>query len=682
MARPLMRRIAPLLSLVLLLLALLLIVPAPDSGAQEPGQVRLTLLSQTPWNTTYHPVNGRVVDVRLRAENLGDAPLPELSIGVTLYSRVLTRGAYEQSLVSDPVVVIDAETLPREGPLDPGASRDFEVAFTLDSAGLDPDQSGVYPLKVDLRSAGVSVGAIRTPVIFLVREPEIPLTLSWTFVLEHPIAFAPDGTFLDDSMEVALGPGGRLNGQIRALLELTARPTPPVIEVAVSPVLLTQLGRMRDGYVVSDPDGSREVAEGEGGAALAAQALADLRTVAATPGVRITAMPFSTPEIPALYGGTLGRDVGVQLERGRQVVGAFLQTTPVPGVLRPPGAALDDVSLRGIAAQGITTLLVGPTTIERTPQPLDLAGPATASLAGGVLGAIVPDPSTDAVIAATAGGDPVRAAQATLGELAAIWQERPGEARGIALLLGEDLPLPGPFFVSLARGVGTAPWLTPASTTDLLTAFPPLEPSVIATPSLRRFADSYVAQLKQARRRVDTLASMLPAESEDPARLDTLLLLAEARQFLSEPEEGLTFIDAVRGEVDAVLDALELQTIGTVTLTSESGGGIPVTVTNGADDTLKVTVRLLSRYLRETPTSDLELAPGSSETIRFQPQLRSAGRYEVLVQLVSPSGRPIEEQRITVRSTEYNRVALVITIGAALVLLMLWARRFLPRRNP
>jgi hypothetical protein len=30
----------------------------------------------------------------------------------------------------------------------------------------------------------------------------------------------------------------------------------------------------------------------------------------------------------------------------------------------------------------------------------------------------------------------------------------------------------------------------------------------------------------------------------------------------------------------------------------------------------------------------------------------------------------------------YNRIALVITIAAALVLLALWARRFLPRRTP
>jgi hypothetical protein len=669
-----MRRLAPLVLLVLLALIPL----APGSSAQEPAPVRLTLLSQTAWNST----SQRVLDLRFRAENLGETPLPELAIGVTLYARVLTRSAYEQSLSTDPLVVIDAETLAREGAIAPGATRDFEVSFALDSPGLDPDQSGVYPLKVEVRSGAVPLGAIRTPAIFLVREPEIPLDLTWTFVLHHPISFGPDGTFLDDSLAVALAPGGRLNGEIRALLELATTPSAPAVEIAVSPMLLTQLGRMRDGYSVLQDGSLHEVPEGEAGAALAAQAIEDLRAIAAGPSVRITAMPFSTPELPSLYGGGLGRDVQVQLDHGREVVGSFLQTTPVPGVLRPPGAALDDTTLRGVSALGVTTLLVGPVTVETPPQPLDLTGPATAGLNEGALSGIIPEPATDAIIAQLAPTDPVLAAQAALGELATIWQERPGEARGVAVTLGEDLVLPGPFFVPFSRGVSGAPWLTTRSPAELLVAFPPTETSELAAPSLRRFAGTYVSELKQARRRVDTLRSMLSAESDLPPQLDTMLLLAEARQYLSEPTPGLAFITAVRDAAEGIFASLTLDTVSTVTLTSESGGGIPVTVSNGADESLRVTVRLVSQHLRETLSSDLELAPDASETVRFQAQLRSTGRFPVRVQLVSPSGRVIDQESIVVRSTEYNRIALVITVGAALMLLVLWARRFVPRRTP
>lgn len=666
-----MRRFAPLITLVLLL-----VLPAPGSSAQETASIRLTLVSQTSWNST----SQRVFDLRFRAENVGDVTITELAIGVTLYSRVITRSSYEQSLITDPPLVIDAETLAREGELVPGAVRDFEVSFTLDSPGLDADQSGVYPMKIDLRSGLTSVGAIRTPAIFLVRQPELPLALSWTMVLHHPISFGPDGTFLDDSLEVALAPGGPIAGQIRSLLELSQLGS-AAIELAVSPVLLTQLGRMRDGYAVIDGTSVREVPPGQGGALLAAQALESLRAVADTPGIRISALPFSTPELPALYGGSLGHDVGTQLERGREVVGSFLQTTPVPGVLRPPGAALDDTTLRGLTALGITTVIVDPETVASSPQPLDLTGPATARLEAGALAAIDPDPSTEAITAAIAPEDPVLAAQAALGELATIWQERPGEERAVAVVLGEDAQLPGPFFVPFVRGVAGAPWLSPTPAVDLIATFPPLELSELAAPSVRRFGSAYVAELKRARRRVDTLSSMLPATSEEPTRLETMLLLAEARQFLSEPDEGLAFIDAVDQTVEDVFASLTIQSVETVTLTSESGGGIPVTVTNGSPEPLSLSVRLVSQHLRETLSEELTLPPGASETIRFQAQLRSTGRFEVRVQLVSPNGRVVKQEEIIVRSTEYNRIALVITIGAALVLLLLWARRFVPRRT-
>ncbi|MGA9162644.1 MAG: DUF6049 family protein [Actinomycetota bacterium] len=684
MARPTMRRLSPPV------LALLLVLWAPpSSSAQESPSVLLTILSQTSWNCpmataeltpaqqTWSCPTGRTLVLRFRAQNLGTTTLDELAIGVTLYSRVLSRSAYEASLVSDPTLVIDAGTLPREGVIEPGATRDFEVSLLLDS-GIDPDHSGVYPLKVDLRSGITSVAALRTPAIFLVRQPEIPLDLSWTFVLAHPITFAPDGTFTDPSLETALEPGGRLNGEIRALLELATDPSLTPVDVAISPVLLTQLGRMDDGYEVSDGGEVRRVQPGEGGAALAKQALEDLRAIAAAPNVEVTALPFSAPEIPSLYGGGLGRDVGVQLQRGREVASSFVGVQMPQEILRPPGAALDDATLRGLSAAGIRTLLVDPTTVELPEQPLGFAGPATTSLGDGSLAAIVPGSATDALLDSVVDEDPVRATQVLLGELTTIWQEQPGEARGIALLLGEDAPLPGPFFAPMARGIASAPWLAPANAAGFVVTFAPTDTSTLTSPSFRRFPTTYVASLKQARRRIETLRSMLPPSSLEPDRLDTMLLLAEARQFLTSTTDGLAFIEAARESVRATIDDLALDTVPSVTLTSESGG-IPVTVSNEGEHSLRFSVRLVSQWIREEPTAEVELGPGDSQTLRLQAELRSTGRFPVLVQMVSPSGRPIGHEALIVRSTAYNRVALLITIGAALVLVGLWAKRFVRR---
>jgi hypothetical protein len=159
-----------------------------------------------------------------------------------------------------------------------------------------------------------------------------------------------------------------------------------------------------------------------------------------------------------------------------------------------------------------------------------------------------------------------------------------------------------------------------------------------------------------------------------------MLLLAEARQFLSAPSDGLEFVGSVRDTVQGVLDELTLDIVPAVTLTSESGG-IPVTVSNGGADTLRVTVRVDSPNLREVPSQELEIGPGGSETLRFRAELRSTGRFDVLVQMLSPNGRVIGRETLVVRSTTYNRVALLITIGAALLLVGVWARRFVPRRT-
>ena len=690
MARPIMRRLSPLVLAFLFALPIVLLAPPPSSTAQESPSIRLTLLSQTPWNcptatsdlsseeADWSCAPGREFDLRLRAQNLGTEPLSELAIGVTLYSRVLSRSAYEASLVSDPSIVIDAGTLPRDGAIEPGETRDFEIPLLLEQ-GIDPEESGVYPVKLDLRSGITSVAELRTPAIFLVREPEIPLGLSWSFVLAHPIVFAPDGIFTDPSLEIALGPGGRLNGEIRGLLELASDPTAPPVDVAVSPVLLTQLGRMRQGYEVSVGGETRRVRAGEGGAALAEHALENLRTIAAAPNVEISALPFSAPEIPSLYGGGLGRDVVVQLERGREVASTFVGTEMVEGILRPPGAALDEPTLRGLSAAGIRTLLVGPSTVELPEQPLGFAGPATTSLGDGSLAAIVPEPSSDAVLTSVVAEDPVLAAQVLLGEITTIWQEAPGEERGIALVLSEDALLPGPFFPPLVRDVAAAPWLAPEAAGSFVETFPPTDASILANPSFRRFPTTYVASIRQARRRIDTLRSMLPSGSLEPDRLETMLLLAEARQFLISTSEGLAFIDAVKLSVRDTVDDLALDTVSSVTLTSESGG-VPVTVSNEGPHPLSFTVRLVSPQLLDEPTAELELPAGDSQTVRLQAQLRSAGRFPVQVQMVSPSGRLIGQQTLAVRSTEYNRIALLITIGAALVLIAVWARRFLPSR--
>jgi hypothetical protein len=515
-----------------------------------------------------------------------------------------------------------------------------------------------------------------------VRPPEQPLALSWTIVLHRPISFRPDGVFTSPALETAIGPDGSLGRLVQALATLErSRPLP--VHLAISPTLLLQLARMQDGYRIDDGGGvPREVAAGQGGAARAAELLAALRELVAAPAVRVSAMPYAAPEIPSLLAGGLGKDLDVQLGRGRDLVRSLLGVDPDPTVLRPPDGAIDEDALGDLAARGVGALLLDAGAVQQAPQPLGFAPPPTAGLGPrGELTALAPDPSVAALLASpSVAEDPVLAAHAVLGELAAIWQEQPGLARGVAVLWPEAFAPPPRFSEAFVAGIADAPWLTPMGVHDLLATFPAAGPLPLSPATPRTFPPTYVADLKQARRRVEVARSMLVEPSDEPDRLEDLLLLAESGAFLADPLAGAAFIRAADDPAGAVLAAVRVERGQVVTLTSQTGATLPIRIENAADQPLRVTVSLPDTYLVRALRRDVVLEPGEA-TLTFRADLKTTGRFRVIVQVLAPAGRVIDETEVIVRSTAYNRIALLITVVAACVLVLVWARRFLPRRT-
>jgi hypothetical protein len=665
---------------LLLVAFALLLLPVPESAAQEPI-VRLTLVAQTPWNST----SERTLEVKVRAQNLSDQPLTDLSVGWTLWGPVTTRTDFEDSLTSDPesAVAIGGNTVVQEGAIEPGGSRVFTVQIALESDGISATDSLIYPLKIDLRTGFTSLAALRTPVIFLVRQPQTPLRMAWTFVLHEPVWFDPSGVFTSTSLERDLAQGGRLAGEIRALLAMTQDRAQAPVDVAVSPVLLADLAQMRPGYTVIDAGERRQVKEGTGGAAAAAKAIADLRQIVGAPEVELSALPYAAPNLPSLSIGGLSPDLATQLQRGRDSVETILGRQPDPGLLRPPDSALDPASLDHLAARGVRLLIVEPSTVPPASQPLGFAPPPITSLrtSSGPVTALVSDPNVGAMLSSDlVTEDPVRAAQAVLGELAAIWLEQPGVDRGMAITFPEGFHPSGTFFGQLVRGVASAPWLRKSTASEMAEAFPPTSESKLAATNPVTFPRTYVDFIKQTRRWIETYRSMLIDESTEPDRLDTKLLLAESGQFLVDQATGLSFVGSAREETGSVFGKIRPDT-KLITLTSSSGTGVPIRVTNGNREPVRVSVRLVSSHLRGSPQSSLVLKADSTQTVNFDVQLNTSGRFSVDVEVTSPSGRVINTGKLIVRSTAYNRFALFITIGAALLALLVWARRFVPRRT-
>jgi hypothetical protein len=102
---------------------------------------------------------------------------------------------------------------------------------------------------------------------------------------------------------------------------------------------------------------------------------------------------------------------------------------------------------------------------------------------------------------------------------------------------------------------------------------------------------------------------------------------------------------------------------------------------------VRVLVRLVSDRRLAFPSGNPRVVTlrAKAQSFTFPVRAETTGRIPIKIQVLTPFGRgrpaEITEVDTVVRSTAYNRLALFVTIGAAVFLLAWWGRRFLPRRT-
>ncbi|MFL5736059.1 MAG: DUF6049 family protein [Actinomycetota bacterium] len=662
----------------------LLVSIAPPSAAQEQQGVLLSLVRQTPWNSPKSPE----VDVTFRATNTTSQTYSNLSAVITVRQHVQSVSQYELSLTEDPTLPQGfSVTKPLKGTLPPNSSRTFTVSRNLKS--LPNVASLVYPMEIEFGSGSRALATLRTPVVYLVEQPKTPLGLGWTFPLDAPIVFQPGGVFRNPTLERQLATGGRLAAEIGALRSITPTSAATHVDVAIDPALVVQLERMADGYTVRDGGTLRHVPAGEGGAADAKQALDDLAHIAGADQVEMSAMPFADPLLPALGNSGLGGDVAVQVQRGQTFLhNRFRQATLDERVMRPPQSSIDPTTLQQLSRQGASLLLLDGNAAQPPPTGLVSHDPPVEQIPLGrsrSIDAVVPEGQIQAMLASPlVSEDPVLGAHLLVADLAEIWLESPSVARSVALMLPEQLPIPSSFFGPFARGVASAPWLTPLKATKLAEG-------KSDTPTLSHvgvwhgptFSGDYVQSLKKARKRIDAYRSALVGPSPLPGTLETSLLFAEADDFTSAERLGKPFIDVVHRTIAARFSQVRADVSQPVTLTSSgSVSSIPVHIVNASGTPLHVTVQLVSPRLSFANGNSRSVGLTSTDsTLSFGVTPNTTGRFPVQVLVRTPSGKILSSATLIVRSTAYNRIALLITIGALLVLLALWLRRALANRR-
>jgi hypothetical protein len=665
---------------------------APPSRAAEAPSYTMTLVAQSSFTTVKDPI----LTMSVRITNAGGEPATGLSVGLTIGGPIRSRDAYERFIRGGDVgVALATLDLPQKGDLAAGQTRTFSIAQDLSAVGVSTVDSLVYPAQVQVRTHGVAIAALNTPLVTVVRRPEMPLRTAWWMELTAPPAFDPAGMLVDRSFEAAIAPEGWIGSEVEALRRIVTDPTRHVeVDVAIEPAVIDQLSRMAGGYQRAD---GTKVAAGTDGARHAADLLGTLKDIATSPEIQWSAMGFSAPVIPSLLSSGVPDDLDRQAAAGAAALGT-VGITPTGLVARPPGGELNDASISSLLSRGASTILADADTVARPTQDKGFAPLPVAEVAAGPIGTadlVLPDPGTQALVEdPDVAADPVLAAQAVFGELATIWRESPVPApptvRGVALALPAGLA-PG-VWGPLTRRIADAPFLRTVRAQDLVQEVSPRGPlERLRDPSAAAFTQAYTEGIRTERRDVEAYRAMLVTPSPVPDRLDLDLLYAESGVYLGSGEfTGRAWIDHVTTTTGAVFERVGPPPAGPAgntqvfTFTSKQGT-VPVQMGDPGATPLRVVVQLRSAWFR-FPDGSIKTVvlthPNQVVSFHVEATAGSQGHtIQLLVRAPQPSGRPIDQHALVVRTAAVNRFALIITAVAALGLVILWTRRLIRSRR-
>jgi hypothetical protein len=284
------------------------------------------------------------------------------------------------------------------------------------------------------------------------------------------------------------------------------------------------------------------------------------------------------------------------------------------------------------------------------------------------------------------------AEQRWLAETAMIAAERPGESRTLVVAPGRrtDL-LPGLLAATVADS-GRLPWLCgvpladAAAGTERCARLPdlqepapdgPLAVPATSVPGVSALPPTVLRAVAEVRRDSDQFTEqVLTADDEGAKDIRARLLRARGRaestSWRSRPAAGRRMLDLLRDDVAALRSRVTL--VGEPALLTGREGTVQLVVQNSLDQPVNVGVRLdpTSAARLTSEDTEIQVVPGRNALpVSVRVEARTAGRFTARAGLVDASGQPFGETvELSVRSTQYGRVALAVTGVAAAVLLV------------
>ncbi len=682
------RRLLAVLLAALIAAGMTVVAAGPAGAGQTGPAIHLRLDAVAPVVGSSAPLS-----YRLAVNNPGTVELRALRVRASLGSPIRTRSEL-QRLAGDPDATPGGlrplpSWQPRGGAaaVAPGHSLALEPRSEPLPSWLDvPSPGAVLPLVLQVSAAselGDTASRITTFVIAVDREVDHPLRLSLLVPLHEQSHRNPAGEFVDSRLAGQLAG----NGSLGAMAAELARPGAPKVSIMVDPLLIDEATAMGGGWRVRQGGRVTTVPAGDPSSRSASKFLQDLRQAAGRnlPSV----FPYASGDLPALVRTGYDAAALAPLLYAEQHLKQWLGPDPNASLAWPVPGAIDAATLRVLDEAGAEAVVLDaqhllPTTASTTQN-------ATVDLGGG-LGtlrrALVPDPGLSAVLTdPEARSAPVAWAQRVLAETAITWLELPNSAtpRGVLLAPPQSWRPAPDFFRSLVRGLGAAPWIQDESASDLAREVPqgpgeeqrPLAPATAADVSLGLPA-TYLRGVIDVRSQLTSFSRVVGSNFEALDDYHRDLLIAQSSDWRSAASRGRgrTFVRAVSQGMRAVYQQVGVQQTR-VTLTSRHGA-IPITVTNAGDQRLTVVLRLSSPRVDLPPVSEsFTLNPREHVTRRVEVGTRITGTFPIRVEVLTPDGRVriVQNGQVTLVSTAFNRVALLLAGGAIGFLLLWWGRK-------
>ncbi len=587
---------------------------------------------------------------------------------ITSHEPVTSRQMVRLSIADTPTARLDQLEIPIAGI---PRNADGTLAVTVNTEPTDVESvrlqirgSGLFPLTTEVVLGDV----VSEPLTTFIEQPGdaalTPLRVGMVVGVDSPPTLQADGT-------TTITPAVRK--RLAALATLLER-TPVDLTVSLRPELVEGLGR------------SGEPADAELLARLAG-VLAVRHQVLSVPYIGIS------PSV-AVAGSRTGLFTA-QLRHGEDVLSAQLggiDTERSTWFLTEP---IDAPGLDLLRELGVFRLVVDSSLLPLGPtaevQGIDGRLRAVEASSGDPIPAVISDPFLQHVLEASTDSPPLLAHQ-LLADLSALQLEAsqpdpsgPG-TRAVMFTVDDPSVIDLDLVEAVMGSIGASPRLQAMGGIDVAGRLARASRTGDAVrielpePDISRATDLSFT-IGRVENGLTSTASILPADDPRPTRWRTLLDLLADQRLTTAMRDG--YVAQLDGEMGDIRASVELTTdAGTINLGGRRSK-IPLVVTNSSSTVLHVLVRFSSSKLDFPEGDDLVTLPAGETLLEVPVVVKSSGRFQVNVQILTADGTQelVGRTTITAQATVLTGLAQVVTAAFVLVLATWWVQHVRQERR-